>query len=99
VRLVNAADIAVIITAVATGITAIGGLVLAFAVLIPTLRAARETHHLVNQTRTDMLRREEVLIAALQAGGIAIPPDQSLARLTPGEAAAAEAPSTREERS
>ncbi len=90
---VSAADLAVVVTAAATAITAIGGLVLAFAVLIPTMRATRETHHLVNQTRTDMLRREEVLIAALQAGGIAIPPDQSLARPTPGEAAAA-APTT-----
>jgi hypothetical protein len=69
-------------------LTALGGLVLAFAVLIPTLRTTQTTHHLVNQTRTDMLRREEVLIAALQAGGIAIPPDPSLARPTPGEAAA-----------
>lgn len=88
----TAADIAVIITAAATAVTAIGGLVLAFAVLIPTLRVGRETHHLVNQTRTDMLRREEVLIAALQAGGVAIPPDESLARLTPAEAAAATRP-------
>lgn len=76
---------AAIITAVATAFTALGGLVLAFSVLVPTLRKTRENvaavaevHTMVNQQRTDMMRYQEALVAALQQGGIEIPEDASL---------------------
>ncbi len=76
---------AAIITALATAFTALGGLVLAFSVLIPTLRKTRENtvavaevHTMVNQQRTDMMRYQEALVEALQQGGVAIPADESL---------------------
>lgn len=74
-----------VITAVATVFTALGGLVLAFSVLVPTLRKTRENvtavndvHTMVNQQRTDMMRYQETLVAALQKGGIEVPTDASL---------------------
>lgn len=83
------AEFAVVITAVATAITAVGGLVLAVSVLIPTLRATRqavanvaEVHTMVNQQRTDMLRYNEDLVNALNSAGVAVPTDRSL-RLPP----------------
>jgi hypothetical protein len=59
-----------LITAVATMVTAIGGLLLALKVIMPT-------HKLVNQQRTDMLRFQTVLINKLAEHGIDIPEDQS----------------------
>jgi uncharacterized protein YoxC len=83
------AEFAVVTTAIATAITAVGGLVLAVSVLIPTLRATRqavanvaEVHTMVNQQRTDMLRYNEDLVSALRAAGVAVPTDRSL-RLPP----------------
>jgi hypothetical protein len=81
-----------IITATATVITALGGLVLAMAVLIPTLRNAKaakeaaveaniktdQVHTMVNQQRTDMMRQMERMASALQNAGITIPEDKSL---------------------
>ena len=71
-----------VITAIATVFTALGGLVLAFSVLVPTLRKTRENvaavHTMVNQQRTDMLRYQETLVTALQQGGIKVPADTSL---------------------
>lgn len=76
---------AAIITAVATVLTALGGLVLALAVLVPTLRAARraesavaEVHTMVNQQRTDAARYTAVLVDALRSAGMNVPDDQSL---------------------
>lgn len=76
---------AAIITAVATVLTALGGLVLALAVLVPTLRAAQraesavaEVHTMVNQQRTDAARYTAVLVAAMRAAGVDVPDDQSL---------------------
>jgi hypothetical protein len=80
------------IAAWATVITAVGGLVLAVSVLIPTLRAAkradasaiasavavREVHTIVNQQRTDAQRYTAVLVDALRASGVDVPDDQSL---------------------
>jgi len=84
------AEFAVVITAVATAITAVGGLVLAVSVLIPTLRATRqavanvaEVHTMVNQQRTDMLRYNEDLVNALNSAGVAVPTDRSLRRQPP----------------
>ena len=65
------------ITAIATVITALGGLVLAVGVLIPILRTTRSTHKIVNQQRTDMMNYQRALIKALQSAGIDIPDDQS----------------------
>jgi len=62
--------IAGMITAAATLVTAIGGLLLAIKVIMPT-------HKIVNQQRTDMLRFQTVLINTLSEHGIAIPEDQS----------------------
>lgn len=62
--------IAGMITALATLATAIGGLLLAIKVIMPT-------HKIVNQQRTDMLRFQTALINALNANGIPIPEDQS----------------------
>lgn len=61
--------IAGMITAVATMVTAIGGIYLG--------RRVQEVHKIVNQQRTDMLQYQKALMAALSAAGIAIPADQS----------------------
>lgn len=58
--------------ALAGVITALTGL------LVVTLRLTMKTHKIVNSQRTAMMVREEVLIAALNAAGIKIPPDDSL---------------------
>jgi hypothetical protein len=67
-----------IITAFATVITALGGLILAIAVLLPLLRETRNVHKIVNQQRTDMMRYQRALLALLKAHGIEPPVDQSL---------------------
>jgi hypothetical protein len=81
-----------VITATATVITALGGLALAIAVLVPALRAARaaeansaktvtevaKVHTIVNQQRTDAQRYQVALVEALQQAGIKVPTDQSL---------------------
>ena len=59
-----------VVTAVATLLTAFGGLLLAIKVIMPT-------HKIVNQQRTDMIRFQTVLIRTLIAHGIAVPEDQS----------------------
>jgi hypothetical protein len=67
-----------IITSVATLVTAIGGVILLLR-KVKSLEAKQdEVHVLVNSNHKSMLRREEVLIAALQRAGIEIPPDDSL---------------------
>jgi hypothetical protein len=74
---------AAVIVAIAALITALGGLASAFAVLVPQLRKLSaktdEVHTLVNSNHESMLRREEVLIAALQQNGIKIPPNEAIA--------------------
>ena len=74
-----------IITATASVFTAIGGLLLAFGVLIPVLRTARITntkvdavHVLVNSQHTDLVRYQRALVSALKHAGIEVPVDQSL---------------------
>ena len=76
---------AVIIAACGTLVTAIGGLVLAFSVLIPTLRASKvalvkvaEVHQLVNSQRDDLLTYQRALVGALRDADVLIPEDQSL---------------------
>jgi hypothetical protein len=87
---VNPSSWAGVITATATVVTAIGGLVLAVSVLIPNLRASREVkkavaevHTIVNQQRTDSQRYQAALIKALQNAGIDVPDDQSLTDAPP----------------
>ena len=86
----NPSSWAGVITATATVVTAIGGLVLAVSVLIPNLRASREVkkavaevHTIVNQQRTDSQRYQAALIKALQNAGIDVPDDQSLTDAPP----------------
>jgi hypothetical protein len=75
---VPTSSLAGIITAVASMITALGGLVLAFTVLIPLLRTARSTHKIVNQQHTDLVNYKRALVRALEAAGITVPIDQSV---------------------
>lgn len=79
------------LTAVATLITALGGLVVTLKVLVPNFRTNKETraraeeintqaceiHKIVNQQRTDMLRFQAALIKTLKAHDIDVPDDQS----------------------
>lgn len=74
-----------IVTAVATIITALGGMILAVAVLIPNLRQTKElnaqvatVHTIVNQQRTDQQRYNIALTEALKKAGVEVPIDQSL---------------------
>ena len=67
-----------IITAVASVITALGGLLVSVTVLVPLLRTARQTHEIVNQQRTDMSVYQRDLKRALDEAGVEVPDDQSL---------------------
>lgn len=67
-----------VITAIAATITALGGLVVAVGLLLPTLRGVRQVHTIVNQQRTDMQRYNIALAEALKRAGIEVPIDQSL---------------------
>lgn len=85
----TAADVATVITAAGTLVTAVGGAVFAWRVVVPAARATREvvtlaeetkdaavaTSHMVNSQRDDMLARIDVLAQALQEAGVAIPAD------------------------
>lgn len=73
-----------LITAIATGVTALGGLIVALTVLVPILRKTRqlekktdEVHVLVNQRFTDMERWNRSLVNALRRAGVEVPEDQS----------------------
>lgn len=86
-------SVAGLITAIATALIAVGGVITSITVLVPILRGTRantkqivEIHTMVNQQRTDMSRYQERLIEALVAGGVAIPPDSSLRNSTGGPA-------------
>ena len=68
---------AAIITAGASAVTALGGVIVAFTVLIPSLRIAKNTHTLVNQSHTDAINYQNALIRALKEKNIEVPVDQS----------------------
>ena len=75
---------AAIVTAITSGIIALGGLVTAFGVLLPLLRRVKHTekvavttHELVNAKYTDLLRWNALLTQALLDNGKPIPPDLS----------------------
>ena len=70
-------EIALIITAVGTATTAMGGVVVAV-MAKRTSSATKEVHTIVNQQRTDSLRYQLALIKALKKAGVDIPDDQSL---------------------
>jgi len=67
-----------LITAGASGITALALLITAVTVLVPMLRTTRATHTIVNQQRTDLIRYQRTLVQALQLAGVDVPPDQSI---------------------
>jgi len=69
-------SVAGVITAVATVLIALGGVITAVGVLLPILRVTRDTHTLVNQKFTDLENR--ALVRALNDGGVPVPIDQSL---------------------
>jgi hypothetical protein len=73
----SASSWAGVVTAFATVLTAAGGLVAAIRLLVPILRQTKEVHKIVNQQRTDMLRYQRALEAALVHAGIDIPVDQA----------------------
>jgi len=61
--------VAGMVTAVATMVTAVGGIYLG--------RRVQEVHKIVNQQRTDMMQYQKALIAMLKHHGIDVPEDQS----------------------
>lgn len=67
-----------IITATATVLIALGGLVSALTLFIPILRNIKQVHTIVNQQRTDMLKYQRTLKKLLEAHGIEVPEDQSI---------------------
>lgn len=66
-------SIAGIITAIATVITAIGGLLL----ILRQTRKIDDVHKIVNQQQTDLRNYQGALIRALREKGITVPIDQS----------------------
>lgn len=70
-------SLAAVLTAAATLITAIGGVIVTVKVMIPNFKVNKSTHTIVNQQRTDMLRFQKTLINTLNLHGIDIPEDQS----------------------
>lgn len=71
-------SVAGIITACATALIALGGVITAVGVLLPILRGTREIHKIVNQDKTDRDNFNRALIRALNEAGITVPVDQSL---------------------
>jgi high-affinity K+ transport system ATPase subunit B len=82
------AEIALIITAVGTLITAAGGVAIALVtrnnavITKKNSEALGEVHTMVNQQRTDSIRYQTALIKALKAAGVDVPDDQSLSATT-----------------
>jgi hypothetical protein len=74
---VTGSSVAGIITAVATMLTALGGLLLALKVVVPIRKETSQIHTMVNQQRTDALNYQKALIRALSKAGVDIPEDQS----------------------
>jgi hypothetical protein len=85
-------SIAGIITACATVLLAVGGVLTAISVLLPILRGTRdnaaalaanstalgEVHEIVNQRYTDLNNYLRAVIRALEDAGVPVPVDQSL---------------------
>lgn len=71
------ADVALIVSAFGTVVTAIGGVYIAYTSR-KSNQAVQQVHSLVNQAATDAKRYRAVLERALTAAGVPIPPDQSI---------------------
>jgi len=71
-------SVAGVITAIATVLIALGGVITAVGVLIPILRLSRSTHKIVNQEKTNRDNFNRALIRALNDHGITVPIDQSI---------------------
>jgi hypothetical protein len=78
-RKMNAAEITALVTAFATCITAVGGVIIAIRTS-GVRRTVDETHALVNQRYTDLVTYQEKLTSTLQEAGVKIPGDMSLKR-------------------
>lgn len=65
------------ITAGATLLTAVGGLLLAIKAIIPTKQQIDVVHTLVNQETVERKRYTRILIRALESAGIEVPEDQT----------------------
>jgi hypothetical protein len=81
---VTGSSVAGVITASATVLIAVGGIISALTLFIPILRETRankraigEVHTIVNQQRTDSQNYQAALIRALTKAGVDIPIDQS----------------------
>ena len=78
------AEVAVLLTAVATTITAVGAFILARAQAkaLETAKATKKTvdeiDEIVNSQKTNMENFQRALIRALKDAGVAVPIDQSL---------------------
>jgi hypothetical protein len=75
----DASQIIALATAIATCITAIGGVIIAIRTS-GVRRTVDETHALVNQRYTDLVTYQEKLTSTLQEAGVKIPGDMSLKR-------------------
>lgn len=73
----ESSEIIALATAVATVITAIGGVIIAIKTSQVT-KTVNHTKELVNQRYTDLVAYQESLVAALQGAGVRIPRDVSL---------------------
>lgn len=69
--------VAQMVTAVASVLTALGGLLAVVLVLIPLLRTARSTHVIVNQQHTDLKNYQAALVRFIESQGLEVPLDQS----------------------
>ena len=76
-------DLTSIITAVGSVITACALVISALALLVPILRTAKRTEHMVNQTHTDLLNYQALLIRTLDQAGLDVPEDP--AHAPPGD--------------
>jgi len=75
---------AAIIAAIGALFTAIGGVVMAISVLVPTMRASKvavdkveEVHQLVNSSHTALLQYQARLVGALRDADMVVPTDHS----------------------
>lgn len=75
----EASEIIAIATAIATVITAIGGVIIAIRTA-EVKKTVEHTKDLVNSRYTDLVSYQERLVATLQNAGIKIPGDVSLNR-------------------
>jgi uncharacterized membrane protein len=66
-----------VVTATATLVIAVGGVITALTVFLPMFRQVKQVHTIVNQQQTDLRNYQAALIIALKEGGVKVPIDQS----------------------